>query len=49
MIFLGLLDARNCLRRETAPVTILAIRRGLLRNFARTFKGCHFIGHMAQV
>ena len=49
MIFQGLLDARNCLRGETAPLTILAIRRGLLHNFAKTFKGRHFIGNMAQV
>ena len=43
MIFQGLLDARNCLRRETAPLTILAIKRELLRNFLRkNFQGPPF-------
>ena len=45
MIFQGLSVARNCLRPETAPLTILAIKRGLLCNFAKNFKGCHFMGH----
>ena len=35
MIFQGLSVARNCLRPETAPLTILAIKRGLLCNFAK--------------
>ena len=39
MIFQGLSVARNCLRPKTAPLTILAIKRGLLCNFAKTFKG----------
>ena len=39
MIFQGVLIARNCLRPETAPLTILAIERGLLCNFAKNFKG----------
>ena len=39
MIFQGLSVARNCLRPKTAPLTILAIQRGLLCNFAKTFKG----------
>ena len=43
MIFQGLLVARNCLRPETEPLTILAIKRGLLCNFAKTFKGRHFM------
>ena len=45
MIFQGLSVARNCLRRETAPLTILAIKRGLSCNFAKKFKGRHFMGH----
>ena len=45
MIFQGLSVARNCLRPEIAPLTILAIKRRLLRNFAKKFKGCHFMGH----
>ena len=44
MIFQGFSVAWNCLRPETAPLTILAIKRGLLCNFAKNFKGCHFIG-----
>ena len=45
MIFQGLSVARNCLRPESAPLTILAIKRGLLCNFAKNFKGRHFMGH----
>ena len=45
MIFQGLAVARNCLRPETAPLTILAIERGLLCNFAKKIKGRHFMGH----
>ena len=44
MIFQGLSIARNCLRRETAPLTMLAIKRGLLCNFAKKSKGRHFMG-----
>ena len=44
MILQGLSVARNCLRPETAPLTIVAIKRRLLRNFAKTFKGPHFMG-----
>ena len=44
MIFQGLSVARNCLRPETAPLTILAIKRGLLCNSAKNFKGRHFMG-----
>ena len=37
--------ARSFLRPETAPLTILAIKRGFLFNFAKTFKGRrHFMG-----
>ena len=39
MIFQGLSVARNCLRPETVPLTILAIQRGLLYNFAKNFMG----------
>ena len=35
MVFQGLSVARNCLRPETAPLTILAIKRGPLCNFAK--------------
>ena len=45
MIFQGLSVARNCLRPETAPLTVLAIKRGLLCNFAKTFRGRHFMGY----
>ena len=45
MIFQGLSVARNCLTPETATLTILAIKRRLLCNFAKNFKGCHFMGH----
>ena len=44
MIFQGFSVARNCLRPETAPLTILAIKKGLLCNFAKNFKGRHFMG-----
>ena len=44
MTFQGLSVARNCLRPETAPLTILAIKKGLLCNFAKNFKGRHFMG-----
>ena len=44
MIFQGLSVARNCLRSETASLTILAIKRGLLCNLTKTFKGHHFMG-----
>ena len=30
---------------ETAPLTILAIKGGLLCNFAKTLKGRYFMGH----
>ena len=40
MIFQGISVARN----YPAPSTILAIKSGLLCNFAKKFKG-HFIGH----
>ena len=39
MIFQGISVPRNCLRPETAPLTILAIKRGLLCKFAKNFKG----------
>ena len=44
MIFQGLSVDRNCLRPETAPLTVLDIKRGLLCNFAKTFKSRHFMG-----
>ena len=45
MIFQGLSVAINCLRPEAALLTILAIKRRLLCNFTKTFKGRHFMGH----
>ena len=44
MIFQGLSVARNCFRPETALLTILDIKIKLLCNFAKKFKGCHFMG-----
>ena len=44
MIFQGLLVARNCLRPETASLTVLAVKRRLLCNFAKNFKDRHFLG-----
>ena len=41
MIFQGISVARN----YHAPSTILAIKKGLLCNFAKDFKGRHFMGH----
>ena len=41
MIFQGISVARNC----PAPLTILAIKKALLCNFAKKFKGHHFMGH----
>ena len=40
MIFQGNSVARN----YPAPSTILVIKRGLLCNFAKDFKGRHFMG-----
>ena len=44
MIFQGLSVTSNCLRRETVPLTIVAIsiKNGLLCNFAKAFKGRPF-------
>ena len=44
MFFQELALARNCLRPQTASLAILAFKRGLLCNFAKSFKG-HFMGH----
>ena len=44
MVFQGLSVARNCLRPDTAPLTILAIKRGPLCNFAKKIKRRHFMG-----
>ena len=46
MIFQELSVPRNCLRPGTALLTVLAIKRGLLCNFAKTFRGRHFMGHI---
>ena len=44
MIFQGLSVARNCLRPETEPLTILAIKRWLLCESQKKFEGPDFIG-----
>ena len=43
--FQGLPVAKNCLRPEPAPLTILAIKRKLCCKFTKTLKGHHFMGH----
>ena len=45
IIFERLLVAKNCLRTETLPLTILAIKKKILCNFAKTLKGLQFMGH----
>ena len=45
MIVQGLSVARNCLRPEIAPLTVLAIKSGLLCDFAKTFRNRHFMDH----
>ena len=45
MIIQGLSVARNCLRPETAPLTVVASKRGLLCYFAKTFRRRYFVGH----
>ena len=47
--FQGLSVAKNCLRLETAPLTTLAIKSGLLYNFTKILKGHHFMGHSGTV
>ena len=44
MIFQGISVARN----YPAPLTILAIKRGLVSNFAKNFKGRHVKGHSGK-
>ena len=43
-IFQELSVARNCLRPETAPLTILDIKRRLWCNFVKNFNEPHFMG-----
>ena len=45
MIFQRVAVAKNCLRPETAPLNVLAIKRRLLCNFEKAFKGRHFMGN----
>ena len=45
MIFQGLSITRNRLRSETAPLTTLDIKRGILCNITKNFRRCHFMGH----
>ena len=44
MTFQGFSVGRNCLRPETVPLTILAIKKRLSCNLAKTFKNCPFYG-----
>ena len=45
MVFQGFSVARNCIRPETVPLIILAIKRGLLCNYEKkNVKGGHFMG-----
>ena len=48
MIFQGLSVGRNCLRPEKAPLTISDIKRGLLCDFAKSFKSRHFMGQSSM-
>ena len=47
IVFEGLSGAKNCLRPETAPLTIVAIKWGFSFNFMghRTYDMGHFMGH----
>ena len=47
--FRGISIGKNCLKPKTAPLTILAIKRGLLCNFSKTLKGCHFMNIVGRV
>ena len=42
--FQGLTDAKNIMRPEAAPLTILAIKKGIFCNFTKNFKGSPFYG-----
>ena len=48
MIFQGILVARHCLALETGPSTVLAIKRGLLCNFAKNFRDHYFMGYSSM-
>ena len=39
IIFQGLSVAKNCLKPETVPLTMLGIKGGIQFNFAKTLKG----------
>ena len=47
MIFQGLSVTRNRLRSETAPLTTLDIKRGILCNITKNFR-CHFMGYSGK-
>ena len=47
MIFQRLSVARNRLGPAAVPLTVLAIKRVLLCNFAKTFRGRRYMGHSA--
>ena len=49
MIFQWLSFGRSCLRPETALLTILAIKRGLMYNFAKPLKGAILWDIVARV
>ena len=44
--FQEFLVSKNCLRSKTTPSTRTAIKRGLSRNFTKTLKSRHFMGHI---
>ena len=48
MIFQGLSITRNRLRSETAPLTTLDIKRGILCNITKNFRRCQFMGHSGK-
>ena len=45
IIFKRFSIAKSCLKPQTAFLTILAIKRGLSWNFAKSLKGCQVMGH----
>ena len=45
IIFHGLSVAKKFFRPDYVAITIFAIKRGILCNFAKTLKDCHFMGH----
>ena len=44
-VFIMIFQGNSVARNYPAPSTIMGIKRGLLCNFAKNFKGRHFMGH----